>query len=113
MWVLTTRGFFSVVQDREDPTRVLVRARVGADLDRLREILPHLETWRDDTADYRWRARARPAEWAYALGVMAGELDYHNFKDAVAERQGKRRARIYEDVWTTLRRLMRDDGGGG
>jgi hypothetical protein len=26
MWLLTTQGFYSVVEDREDPHRILVRA---------------------------------------------------------------------------------------
>ena len=36
---------------------------------------------------------------------MAGEIDYGNFKNAVAERQGRERAAIYGDVWVDLRRL--------
>jgi len=69
MWVLSTRGFLSVVADDADPSRVLFRARVRGDLDRLGELLPHLEPWHDPAADYAvprsaWRAshigRPRP-----------------------------------------------------
>jgi hypothetical protein len=43
MWMITTIGFFSVVQDHDDPDRLLVRARVREDLERLRdEYLPDL-----------------------------------------------------------------------
>jgi hypothetical protein len=107
VWVISTRGFYSVVQGDADARLLLVRARVRADLERLAEILPGLEPWHDPAADYAWRARVERSEWAYALGVMAGEIDYRNFKDAVAERQGKPRARVYERVWSVLFSLQR------
>lgn len=83
MWVLSTRGFFSVVADEADPSRVLVRARVREDLDRLGELLLQLEPWHDPTADYAWRALVDRSEWGHELGVIAGEIDYRNFKKAV------------------------------
>ena len=107
MWVFSTRGFLSVVADDADPSRVLVRARVREDLDRLGELLPHLEPWHDPTADYAWRALVDRSEWRRALGVIAGEIDYRNFKNAVADRQGEARADVYERVWSVLRELQR------
>src|SRR3712207_825519 len=99
---MTTRGFYSVVQDRDDDRHVLIRARARADLHALRGILPDLPVWRDPSADYAWRSRAERSECAYALGVMAGEIDYPNFKDAVARRQGRAGAGVYEKVWSVL-----------
>ncbi len=107
MWLVTTRGFFSVVQDDEDASRVLVRARVREDLEALRDVLPELEPWHDPSADSAWRARISRGEWGYALGVMAGEIDYRNFKNAVAERQGYERASVYGEVWRVLYNLQR------
>jgi len=106
VWVLTTRGFFSVVQDAADPSRVLVRARVREDLDRLGELLPHLEPWHDPEADYAWRALVDRSDWGYALGVIAAEIDYGNFKNAVAARQGQARAGLYQQVWAALYELQ-------
>jgi hypothetical protein len=102
VWVMTTRGFYSVVQDDEDPDTLLVRARVRGDLERLGEIIEGLELWHDPAADYAWRAPVARSEWAYALGVLAGEIDYRNFKEAVAERQGEERASVYGQVWSAL-----------
>jgi hypothetical protein len=99
------------VSDRDDASYVLVRARVRVDLDRLRELLPDLRPWHDPSADYAWRARVDRREWAYALEVMAGEIDYPNFKDAVAARQGGARARMYGRVWSVLLELQRRAGG--
>ena len=107
MWVLSTRGFFSVVADDADPSRVLVRARVREDLDRLGELLPQLEPWHDPTADYAWRALVDRSEWGRVLGVIADEIDYRNFKSAVADRQGETRAEVYARVWAELRGLQR------
>ena len=106
MWVLSTRGFFSVVADDADPSRVLVRARVREDLDRLGELLPQLEPWHDPTADYAWRALVDRPEWGRALGAIATEIDYRNFKNAIADRQGEARADVYERVWAELRELQ-------
>ena len=33
MWLMTTRGFFSVVAHNADPDRVLIRARCRGDID--------------------------------------------------------------------------------
>ena len=107
MWVLTPRGFFSVVEDREDAHFLIVRSRVRSDLDHLRDLLPDLRPWHDPAADYTWRARVERHQWAFALGMMAGEIDYPNFKDAVADRQGSARARLYGRVWSVLLELQR------
>jgi len=64
MWVLTTRGFYSVVADR--------------------------------------------AEWLAALAQLVTLIDYDNFKDAVAVRQGSERSLLYGRVWSILRGLQRD-----
>jgi hypothetical protein len=78
MWLITTRGSYSVVQDDDDARMVLVRARAREDLDRIAELLPGLEPWHDPSADHPWRARMARSEWAYALGVMAGEIGDHD-----------------------------------
>jgi hypothetical protein len=36
------------------------------------------------------------------------ELDYSNFKDAVAQRQGLERADIYHDVWSVMWEFQQD-----
>lgn len=106
MWLLTPRGFFSVVADTTDAERVLVRARVCADLEALRPLLPGLEISETATRDYRFRARVERDTWTRAAAALAAEIDYPNFKDAVAERQGYERASVYARVWATLRGLQ-------
>ena len=106
MWLLTTCGFFSVVQKPQDlPGDTLtVRARVRTDLDRLREkYLPELgETITMTHSDYRYRARTPRAALATAMGRIVLDLTYGNFKSAVALAQGRERSDVYHDVWDVL-----------
>ena len=103
MWLFTTIGFFSVVQ-KPSEAQLTVRARVAADLDRLRErYLPTLSaTVANAGTDYPFRARATRKEFREAMARMAEDIDYANFKNEVAKVTGKDRAGVYSDVWTRL-----------
>ena len=106
MWLMTTFGFFSIVQKPEDVGGGLltIRARVREDLDRLRAVyLPELGPTQESTdSDYRFRARASKEAVAAALTHIAKDIDYSNFKNAVAKRQGPLRAKAYGKVWDVL-----------
>lgn len=108
MWLLTVQGFYSVVAHRDDPDKLLVRARARDDIEALREQIPALEPFEDPDADYRHRAVVSRAEWVAALAQLVAGVDYDNFKDAVAARQGAARSGLYGRVWSILRGLQRD-----
>ena len=106
--MFTTIGFFSVVAHSDEPRTVIVRARAREDLDNLRrEHLPDLEIVENGGTDYAFRAFVSRDEWEHAAQQMAADIDYPNFKDAVAARQGYARADVYHDVWATMYRLQR------
>ncbi|MEX2193902.1 MAG: hypothetical protein WD844_01330 [Thermoleophilaceae bacterium] len=107
MWLITTQGFYSVVAHRTRPEHVLVRARAREDLEALREQIPTLELYEDAGADYRWRADVHRDHWRGALIQLADRVDYDNFKNAVAARQGMKREAVYHRVWRELLRLGR------
>jgi hypothetical protein len=107
MWLITTQGFYSVVAHRERPEAVLVRARTRADIEALRDQIQDLTPFEDELADYRWRAEVSREQWADAVAQFAEEIDYPNFKDAVAETQGPDREALYHQIWQVLRRLQR------
>lgn len=111
MWLLTTRGFYSVVADHYEDGHVLVRARVREDLEALADLIPGLVVQETPTRDYRFRALVDRAAWEDAVTALAQDIDYPNFKDAVAERQGPDRAHVYSGVWGML--LALQDGTGG
>lgn len=107
MWLVTTEGFYSAVAHRDLPGHVLIRARVKEDLRNLERVLPGVRRriFRDETADYPWRAVASAEEWSLAVARLSVEVDYDNFKSAVGNRQGHRRAGVYHGVWDALTRL--------
>ncbi len=109
MWLLTPTGFYSaVVTDDSDVLAVRTRTlddarqlvdRVFGDGDYSRVITrPH--------ADYRHRVLLRREQWTEFVADEAAHIDYGNFKQAVAERQGWAREAVYADVWATLHRLQ-------
>ena len=113
MWLITPFGFFSVVRKPADveAKTLTVRARVRSDLEALKaNYLPQLGAIRESKVnDYRFRAVAPQAAVAQAMARFVEDLDYSNFKDEVAKRQGQERARRYHDVWSTLLPLQKGD----
>jgi hypothetical protein len=115
MWLMHTRGFFSVVQHRDDPDTVLVRARVRGDLENLVNLaktdlgVPKgaLKIEEPDFSDYAARIIMPRATWVALSAALAEEIDYPNFKDAVKNRQGRHRAKVYMDVWSKLLSLQK------
>jgi len=108
MWMMTPRGFYSVVQHRDDGEIVLVRARARADLVRLQDAHPALREYEiahTPSADYPARLIIPRAEWNRALEILSDEIDYDNFKNAVKERQHAQRAATYLGVWSKLHQI--------
>lgn len=120
MWLATTRGFYSAVEDWDNPKVIRVRARVRADLERLDDLVKggvRHRIERDAQADYLYRVELTRAEWMRVCALLATELDYPNFKNAVTARQGGWRASVYHRVWAVLISLERGrysypDAGG-
>ena len=110
MWVTSTIGFFSAVQ-KTGTDYITVRSRARADLDRLREkFLAELgEVLANVGTDYPYRATCSHEQWAEAMRSMAMELDYSNFKSAVANHMGSKRANIYHDVWAALWKIQQEE----
>ena len=121
MWVFTKHGFFSAVCARQgdgthgqpiDPDRIMVRARVRAHLEALKERFPNLLGQCDILefagTDYAFRIFMVKQVWSHVLSGLAEETDYDNFKSEVA-RQGRGAAayeRALHDVWSVMGRLQ-------
>ena len=107
MWLFTTDGFYSVVQDTYDNTKVIVRARTKEDILRLAHKLGGEITVRHTpTADYEWRIHMSRILWGTYLGTALAEIDYPNFKNAVASKMEPGRAGLYQRVWATMLELQ-------
>lgn len=107
MWIMTTTGFFSIVQNRfnpEDPTDMLVRSRSEDDINDFAERLMKLtgkevQPWHSTTSDYPYRLTAHKDDVAKVVFEYANEIDYTNFKNAVKSYQHKD---AYSDVWEVM-----------
>lgn len=110
MWIFTKFGFFSIVEKPEDEKEntLTVRARVKTDLESLRdEYLPILGPISEDKGtDYKYRARAPRLDIASAFSQIVLDIDYSNFKEAVAKNQGTERASSYHEIWGALHGLQ-------
>lgn len=86
MWVLTTRGFLSIVADKDDPQgpQLLVRARRRGDIEAA--FGPDVEVQEGGGSDYRFRAWVDRHEVGQALADQVDEIDYGNFKNAIDDR---------------------------
>ena len=119
MWLFTTDGFFSAVAHRDDPETILVRARVREDALRLQEAIGQGEVTETPDADYRYRVLLPRETWSAYLAAAGDTIDYPNFKNAVAARQGADRARVYAGVWSVMFELQQrevdgaDESAGG
>jgi hypothetical protein len=78
MWIFTIDGYYSAVQDKEDPTRIMVRSRKKVDLQTL---LKRLE--REDLtilawagSDYAFRVFMPRELWNSYLNMAGRELDH-------------------------------------
>lgn len=113
MWIITTIGFFSVVQKPDDveTNTLTVRARVKYDLQRLSAYVDFVSPITTDKGtDYRYRAKVLRHQFADAMIKLVYDIDYDNFKDAVTQAQGYRRAHVYGDVWAALYPMTSHEG---
>lgn len=124
MWIMTTSGFYSAVQHRDNPDTLLVRARSHADL----VALVGLAQAEGDTeltldsivekintgADYPFRLSIGKAEFERILARVVSDIDYDNFKNAVADNEGgdHARAHTYGRVWSALHAIEKEPTAG-
>jgi hypothetical protein len=102
MWLFTTDGFFSAVNDRNDEGTIIVRSRVRGDAARLVAAVGVGNVIETRDSDYRFRVRLPRPAWVAYVAAAAEAIDYSNFKAAVAVRQGAGRAHAYADVWAVM-----------
>lgn len=103
MWLMTTQGFYSVVEKKDNPDMLVVRARVRDDLKALERQLPgQIKIYEGIGTDYPFRIFIDRAHWEKAVREITEDISYTNFKNAVKERQGRKRANLYERLWGIL-----------
>jgi len=104
MWLCFNDGFLSVVADKDNPTRLLVRARRKQDL--LNAVGKETEILETPDGDYRWRTFIGRADFKAIVGRRIDKIDYTNFKNSV---KGHDLHELYLDFWTRHRRYQGQD----
>jgi len=110
MWVYTKDGFFSAVEDRNNPEQVMVRARVRGDLERMLDGMMH---GRDvkitySGSDYLNRCFIGKHVWAAYLAQTGNEIDYFSAKDAMIpeDGNGRKRKAAYFRAWSAMKDMQ-------
>jgi len=107
MWIFLNDAFLSIVADRNDPGRLLVRARIEGDIER---VFPSARVKKTPTADYLYRASISRADVAAALLDRVTSIGYPNFKDSVSNPE---RHDDYFEVWHVMYRAQGRQPEGG
>ena len=97
MWLALNDAFVSAVQDRNDPNRLVVRARNVAHLTKL---FPTAEVLLSPNADYAARVFVPKEDFSRMLVERVAEIKYDNFKASVSD---SRLHRMYERIWAIHR----------
>jgi hypothetical protein len=103
MWLFTSKSFISIVADKDDPTRRLLRSRCPGDIE---ELFPDANVFEDTNADYRYRAFVSAGDVKTRIGQYIEEIDYPNFKNSIPM---YKRAYLYActGVWSIMLGLQK------
>jgi hypothetical protein len=102
MWIFTRDSFLSIVRDRGDASRLLVRARRIEDVSRC---WPGASIAKTPAADYGYRASIGEDEVIAAVTGAVRAIDYEtDFKGGVRE---PARHDAYLRVWSAMRGFQR------
>ena len=84
MWLFTSKGFISVVADKDNPENgnLLVRAR---DRNHLTNLFPDATVFSKTPSDYKWRAWVSRSEVSSLVQSQVSELNYTNFKNSIED----------------------------
>tara|TARA_Y100000022_G_scaffold193635_1_gene197059 strand:- start:516 stop:821 length:306 start_codon:yes stop_codon:yes gene_type:complete len=101
MWIQFNNAFLSIVENRENTTELLVRARVKGDIEK---IFPEADVFEDNNADYKYRTFISKAIVAEKIMLKVTEINYDNFKNSVKEIERKK---VYGNIWAELRKFQK------
>lgn len=102
MWICFKDSFLSIVEDTRDANKLLVRARVAGDIERIFGY-NRVEVIKGAGTDYQYRASIDAHTVANTLRREILAIDYPNFKDSVKD---DCHHNAYMDVWVALRRAF-------
>ena len=117
MWIFTTKGFFSVVENKDDRAKVVIRSRIKQDIENIVAEFERLglkTTGVVETldSDYRYRIFADHKDWNRVMSSLTDQITYTNFKNAVYATDSytvrEKRHAAYLDIWSVMSSLQSD-----
>jgi len=82
MWIFTNKGFISMVENRDDKSTLMVRAR---NKEHLEAIFPGAVIDKTPSADYMFRTVVNKERAAQVIAGNVFSVDYDNFKNSIEE----------------------------
>lgn len=104
MWVFLNNSFFSVVEHKNDPHTLVVRARVPGDLERA--FGNDIVVIDSEGTDYKFRTYLTRDEVSQAIAKHVDQINYTNFKDSI-KYEDKDRKHFYTGVWVSMMRWQK------
>ena len=99
MWIFSTKGFLSCVEDYEDPDVIIVRAR---NKDHLRHHFEESRILSTPDADYGFRVRASRDEFVDLVRALAEAVDYPNYKYEASKFLGRKFVSRLHSIWQQM-----------
>jgi len=99
MWICLNNAYFSIVADRNDSKKLLVRARRSGDIEKVFNVQETV----DPRADYRFRAHIDRPLVNQVMIKQVDLINYDNFKNSV-ENQELHDA--YMRIWSIMNKVQ-------
>ena len=100
MWICLNDAFLSIVSDRTQPDRLLVRTRRRGDIER---VFANALANENAGTDYRYRTHLPRATVANTLSAGIAEIGYPNVKASVSDTE---RHAAYFHLWDVMYRYQ-------
>jgi hypothetical protein len=118
MWMLTTAGFYSAVQDPKDPDYLKIRSRDRDSLQALVDGVAFInggetvEIEEGGGTDYPYRVRVSKDAYAdWVAFEVRNFITYGNFKNELKASRGRLWAEAATSIWVTMLEKTTDAGG--
>jgi hypothetical protein len=103
MWLCFNDGFLSAVADKNNPARLMVRARRKKDL---LNVFGDVEIIENAGTDYRWRTFIERKAFAALVASRVENIKYTNFKNSVGDHDMHD---LYLKFWSMHHRYQEQD----
>jgi hypothetical protein len=100
MWIWTSRGYYSIVQDKENSLFLCVRAHIKGDIHLL---FPNATVDEDSGSDYLFRSWIPRGVLVKAIAREVSKVDYPNFKHSVTDH---RRWPYLLECWSVMANMQ-------